>query len=88
MVGDRSGRGMIGILSRVAGALVWSRFSRTKLLIFLARPNQQDLAAMRELMQSGKVTPVIGRRYRLSEIREALLYVQQGHARGKVVLVP
>jgi NADPH:quinone reductase-like Zn-dependent oxidoreductase len=41
---------------------------------------------MRELMESGKVTPVIDRRYRLSEVPEAIGYLEEGHARGKVVI--
>ena len=41
---------------------------------------------MRDLMEAGKVTPVIDRRYRLSEVPEAIRYLEEGHARGKVVI--
>lgn len=86
MVGDRSGRGMIGVLSRLITALVLSRFVSQKLVTFLARPTKQDLAIMQELMRTGKVTPVIDRSYGLSEVPEAIRYLAEGHARGKVVI--
>jgi len=86
MVGERSGRGMIGILARLITALVLSRFGSQKLLTFLARPTKDDLTIMRDLMKAGKVTPVIDRRYTLSEVPEAIRYLEEGHARGKVVI--
>jgi NADPH:quinone reductase-like Zn-dependent oxidoreductase len=51
-----------------------------------ARPNQKDLVFMKELLEGGKVVPVIDRRYPLSEVPEAVRYVEEGHARGKVVI--
>jgi len=86
MVGDRTGRGQFGILTRAITALVWSRFTRKKFVIFLARPNQADLTIMRDFMAIGKVTPVIDRHYRLSEVADAIRYMQGRHARGKVVI--
>jgi NADPH:quinone reductase-like Zn-dependent oxidoreductase len=53
---------------------------------FLAKPNREDLTTIRELMASGKVTPVIDKRYKLSEVPEAIWYLEQGRARGKVVI--
>jgi len=52
----------------------------------LAEIRQDDLTKMSELMQAGKVTPVIDRTYPLSQIREAMKYLEAGHARGKVIL--
>ncbi len=52
----------------------------------LARPNQNDLACMKELLEAGKVIPVIDRCYPLSETAEAIRYLEAGHARGKVVI--
>jgi NADPH:quinone reductase-like Zn-dependent oxidoreductase len=52
----------------------------------LARPNKKDLAFMKELLEAGKVVPVIDRRYPLSEVPEALRYLEEGHAQGKVVI--
>ncbi|TMD22672.1 MAG: zinc-binding dehydrogenase, partial [Chloroflexi bacterium] len=49
------------------------------------KPNK-DLAFMKELIEAGKVKPVIDRRYTLSEVAEALRYYGEGHARGKVVI--
>jgi len=86
MVGDLTGRGMTGILTRLITALVLARFVSQRLVPFLARPNKEDLAVMRELMAAGKVTPVIDRRYSLSEVPEAIRYLEQKHARGKVVI--
>jgi len=52
----------------------------------LARPNKKDLAFMNELLEAGKVVPVIDRHYPLSEAAEALRYLGEGHAKGKVVI--
>ena len=57
-----------------------------KFVIFIAKLNKEDLTIMRELMAAGKVRPVIDRHYRLSEIPEAIRYLEEGHARGKVVI--
>ena len=53
---------------------------------FQVRPNQKDLGFMTELLEAGKVVPVIDRRYPLSEVAEAIRYYGEGHARGKVVI--
>jgi NADPH:quinone reductase-like Zn-dependent oxidoreductase len=47
---------------------------------------QDDLAVLADLMQTGKVTPVIDRRYRLSEVPDAIRYSEEGHARGKIII--
>jgi NADPH:quinone reductase-like Zn-dependent oxidoreductase len=54
--------------------------------MFLARGGKEALTVMRDLMESGKVTPVVDKRYSLSEVPEAIRYLEQGHARGKVVI--
>jgi len=85
--GGSAGRWMIGPLVRTITALVLSRFVSQKLVIFfLAKPSKADLNVMRGLMKYGKVTPVIDRRYSLSEVPEAIRYLEEGHARGKVVI--
>ncbi|NIO44933.1 MAG: zinc-binding dehydrogenase [Candidatus Dadabacteria bacterium] len=53
---------------------------------FVTKPNKKDLVFMKELFEAGKVVPVIDRRYPLSEVAEALRYLEEGHARGKVVI--
>jgi NADPH:quinone reductase-like Zn-dependent oxidoreductase len=52
----------------------------------LAKPSQKDLVFVKELIEAGKVVPVIDRRYPLSETAEAVRYYGKGHARGKVVI--
>ena len=49
-------------------------------------PNEGDLVALRELIESGRITPVIDRTYSLSETPEAIRYLEEGHTRGKVVI--
>jgi len=53
---------------------------------FVMKPAKKDLAFMKELLEAGKVVPVIDRRYTLTEVPEALRYLEEGHARGKVVV--
>jgi NADPH:quinone reductase-like Zn-dependent oxidoreductase len=64
-----------------------SKFTSQKFSFYIAQLNHQDLDVLGDLMQSGKVTPVIDRTYKsLGEIKDALAYLEQGHARGKVVI--
>jgi NADPH:quinone reductase-like Zn-dependent oxidoreductase len=53
---------------------------------FVSAPNQEDLTTLKELVEAGKVAPVIDRTYPLGETAEAFRYLDQGHARGKVVI--
>jgi NADPH:quinone reductase-like Zn-dependent oxidoreductase len=55
--------------------------------MYLASPNHEDLIVLKELIESGKVTPVIDRTYPLGEAAEACRYLEKDHARGKVVIV-
>ena len=86
MAGGTAGRWMIGPLVRTIAMRVWSRLGSQKFVSLLAKENKEDLTLMRELMKSGKVTPVIDRCYRLNEVPEAIRYLEEGHARGKVVI--
>jgi NADPH:quinone reductase-like Zn-dependent oxidoreductase len=52
----------------------------------LADLNKDDLGILRDLMHSGRLTPVMDRHYKLSETAEAIRYLEQGHARGKVFI--
>lgn len=52
----------------------------------ISKPNKDDLAFVKELLEAGKVVPVIDRRYTLSGVAEAIWYLEEGHARGKVVI--
>jgi NADPH:quinone reductase-like Zn-dependent oxidoreductase len=84
MVGGPDGQ-WLGPLARGIRTLLLARFVRQRLVLFLARPNKEDLTFLRELVRTGNVTPVIDRRHRLSEVPEAMRYLEGGHARGKVV---
>jgi NADPH:quinone reductase-like Zn-dependent oxidoreductase len=78
-----------GILGKIVGelyAIARSRFIGQKFVAYIASFNQKDMMALADLMQSGKIKPVIDRTYKLSEVSRALSYLQEGHARGKVVL--
>ena len=73
-------------LGRVVSALVVSPFVSQTLRPFVMSPKHADLVVLKDLMEAGKVTPVIDRTYPLSEVSQALGYVGGGHARGKVVI--
>jgi NADPH:quinone reductase-like Zn-dependent oxidoreductase len=70
----------------ILNAAFSSIFVRKQGSPFLAEPKQEDLVYLKELIESGKVTPVIDRSYPLSETPEAFRHLEQGHARGKVVI--
>ena len=74
------------LLTRAIAAPILSRFGSQRFVVFIAKLKQADLTILGELMAAGKVTPVIDKRYRLSEVPEAIRYLEQGHARGKVVI--
>ena len=86
IIGGENGR-WIGPFARALRAIVLSRFVSQEMLMFLARPSKQDLITLSELMTSGKVSPVIDRRYKLNDVAEAIRYVEAGHARGKVIVL-
>lgn len=78
-----------GILGKLAGelyAIVRSPFMAQKFIAYIALFNQKDVMTLADLLQSGKIKPVIDRTYQLSQVSKALWYLQEGHARGKVVI--
>jgi len=85
-VGGPSGPWMIDLLGRAVAGPLLSGVTSHKFVMFMAKSSQEDLTILGELMEAGKVTPVIDRRYGLSEVPEAIRYVEEGHARGKVVI--
>ena len=84
--GGPNDQGLIGPLFRPIQAMLLSPFVSQEMGMFIADTNQKDLAVLADLMQSGKVKPVIDRTYKLSEVPAAIAYLEQGHARGKVVI--
>ena len=57
-----------------------------KVVLFIAKMNKADLLVLHDLLKAGSVTPVIDRQYELSEVPEALRYLAEGHAKGKIVI--
>jgi NADPH:quinone reductase-like Zn-dependent oxidoreductase len=81
------GRGRwMGGFDRSLRAPVLSRFVSQRLRMLASEPHQDDLQTLRELLEAGKLTPVIDRTYPLAEVPEAIRQLEQGHARGKVVI--
>jgi NADPH:quinone reductase-like Zn-dependent oxidoreductase len=76
----------VGPFGRVIHTLILSPFINQKMGMMMADANHDDLTLLAEMMQSGKIKPVIDRTYKLAEVPEALRYVEEGHARGKVVI--
>jgi NADPH:quinone reductase-like Zn-dependent oxidoreductase len=76
----------VGPLGRIAKAKMISLFVRQRLRPFLSKENTEDLFHLKELVEFGKITPVIDRTYPLTESAQALGHVGQGHVRGKVVV--
>ena len=83
--GDSDDR-WIGPVDRIIKALVLSPFVSQKMASFTVKPNKEDLQFLRQLIEAGELMPVIDRMYSLSEIPEAIRYLESGHARGKVVI--
>jgi NADPH:quinone reductase-like Zn-dependent oxidoreductase len=86
LVGGPDNGNWLGPLTGLLKAVVLSRFVHQKLRPFLAHLRKDDLIVLRELLESGKVVSVIDRSYRLSDVPEAIRYLEEGHARGKVVI--
>jgi NADPH:quinone reductase-like Zn-dependent oxidoreductase len=78
--------GWIGGVDRLAVATVQSLFVRQQLPPFGSSNNKADLIALKELVEAGKVTPVIDRTYPLAEAAAAIQHVREGHAQGKTVI--
>jgi NADPH:quinone reductase-like Zn-dependent oxidoreductase len=73
-------------LGRQFKALLLSPFVRQRMRVFVVRHNREDLAVLKELVEAGKLAPVIDRRYALSDLPEALRYQGEGHVRGKIII--
>ena len=86
IVGAPKGNRLIGPLSHIVKVRLAALRSSQKVVFFIAKFNKADMAVLRELLEAGKVTPVMDGRYELSEIADALRYIGEGHCRGKVVI--
>jgi NADPH:quinone reductase-like Zn-dependent oxidoreductase len=85
-VGSAKPGGMLSIMGSILEAAIRSRFGSKKMPFFLAKNSKEDLTLLRELIEAGKIRPVIDRTYPLSETAEAIRYLETGHARAKVVI--
>ncbi|MDQ3835275.1 MAG: NAD(P)-dependent alcohol dehydrogenase [Actinomycetota bacterium] len=86
IVGGEGGGRWLGGTDRQLRALALSPFVGQKLSTFINKENHEDMLALKDLIEAGKLTPVIDRTYPLAETPEAIRYLQEGHAQGKVVI--
>jgi NADPH:quinone reductase-like Zn-dependent oxidoreductase len=86
IVGSETGGRWLGGSDRQLRALILSPFTSQRLTTLICSENTQDLRALTELIESGQVRPVIDRTYPLSQIPQAIQYLRDGHAQGKVVV--
>jgi len=75
-----------GRMARVLALPIVSPFVSQSLVQLIAKRNKDDLEILKDLIEAGRITPVIDRTYPLSEVRNAIGYLEEGHARGKIVI--
>jgi len=85
-VGAGGRGGLVQMLQAMLLVTLLSRIGRKKMCLFLAKVNKKDLVFLKDLLEARKIVPVIDRRYPLSRVAEALRYLEEGHAQGKVVI--
>jgi NADPH:quinone reductase-like Zn-dependent oxidoreductase len=86
VVGAPKGSPLLGPLSHVVKMRLAAMRSSQRAVFFIAKLDKSDLAVLSELLEAGKVTPVIDRRYELSDVADAFRYLEEGHARAKIVV--
>ena len=86
IVGGETGGRWLGVVDRLLRAHLLFPFVSQKLGTFVSSENYEDLIVLKELIESGKLTPVIDRTYPLAEVPDAIRYLEEGHARGKIVI--
>src|SRR5436309_2303067 len=84
--GSANQQGWIGSLGKPLKALIMKPFVSQQMGMMMAEMKQSDLKYFADQMQNGKLKSVIDRTYKLSEIQQAIAYVEEGHARGKVII--
>jgi len=85
-VGAGGRGGLVQMLQAMLLVILLSLIGRKKIYLFLAKVNKKDLVFLKDLLEARKIVPVIDRRYPLSRVAEALRYLEEGHAQGKVVI--
>ena len=86
LVGGPRRRRLLGPLGHLGRIVLAAKLARRRAAFFIAKPNREDLAALRELIEAGRVTPVVESSYELGELGEALHRLDDGHARAKIVI--
>ena len=86
LFGGEGGNRVLGGTTKWIHALLLSPFVRQHLRPLSTTPNKKDLLLLKELIEGGKITPVIDRTFALSEVPDAFRYMRKGHGRGKVVI--
>ena len=86
LIGGPRRKRMLGPLGHIIRIKLASKFGGPKAVFFIAKPNRDDLATLRELIEAEKVQPVIQQRFDLAQIAEAMRGMSEGHARAKIVL--
>jgi NADPH:quinone reductase-like Zn-dependent oxidoreductase len=84
--GGANEQGVLGGLAKALNAAVYSRFVKQKMGMMMADSNNTDLTLLAEMVESGKLKPIIDRTYKLADAPEAIRYLEEGHARGKVII--
>jgi NADPH:quinone reductase-like Zn-dependent oxidoreductase len=87
MVGAPKGTRLMGPLGHILKVRLASLRASQRVVFFISSLNNQDLEALRELLEAGTVTPVVERSYALSDAADALRYLGEGHAQGKLVII-
>jgi NADPH:quinone reductase-like Zn-dependent oxidoreductase len=87
ITGGEGGGRWLGGTDRQLRAMMLSPFVGQKLGTFVSSENHEDMIVLKELIESGTLTPVLDRSYPLSEVPEAIRYLEEGHAQGKVVII-
>src|ERR1051326_4799283 len=85
--GGANEQGFLGAIGKALNAAIYQRFVKQKMGMMMAQPSTKDLTLLADMVQSGKLKTVIDRTYKsLDEVPEAIRYLEEGHARGKVVI--
>jgi NADPH:quinone reductase-like Zn-dependent oxidoreductase len=85
-VGGPKKNRLLGPLGRLVRLRLAALLRRRKVVFFIAQFNKEDMVSLQQLLEAGKLTPVIDRRYELNEVADAFRYLGEGHARGKIVI--
>jgi NADPH:quinone reductase-like Zn-dependent oxidoreductase len=86
LVGGPRRRRLLGPLGHVGRIVLAAKLTRRRAMFFIAKPNREDLAALRDLIEAGQVKPVVERSYELGQLGDAMRRLDDGHAAAKIVI--